>query len=281
MATALPFTTPGLSTFQGFTSGNANVPGAPEIYQRALVNRSILAPIGVKQIGPFAFDYQGDDTVSMDNEITDHFMEDNTASQDHIGVKPIMVTLRGLVSELALAQSVANSVSAALASVENQLSQADAYLGSYAPGTAQTMLAAITQAQSVAIQIEQAAARAAQIASFFLPGPQYNKQQTGYSQLNALYKARTLFTVFTPFEVFDNMAIVSVKATQPEKSRTTSDFTVTMKQLRFTNDLSPAKYQSVLGGNAANNWQAPTSSGSTLGLPVAFGDVSKNFVAVN
>lgn len=268
---------PGQSTFQQFTAGNFNVSGAGDRYLQAFVNRSILAPIGVKQIGPFAFDYQGDNTVDMENEITDHYLEDNTAVQDHIGVRPIVVTLRGYVSELALAQSVANSISAALASVENTLSQADAYLGHYTPGITQKMLAAITQAQSVAIQIEQAAARGAQIASLFTTGPQYNKQQVGYNQLNSLYKARTLFTVFTPFEVFNNMAIVSVKATQTERSRTVSDFTVTMKQLRFTDNISQSSYESQFGGNLANNAQPQTPIGTSVGTPVPLTDVTGAF----
>lgn len=277
MANELTVALPGLSTFQQFTAGNFNVSNAASNFQNFLVNRSILAPIGVKQIGPFAFDYQGDDSVEMDNDVTDHYLEDNTAVQDHIGVKPTMISMRGYVSELALAQSVANSISAALASVENTLSQADAYLGHYTPGVTQKMLTAITQAQSVAIQIEQAAARVAQIASFFTPGPQYDKQQTAFATLSSLRLAGVVFTVFTPFQVFDNMVIVSLVATQPERTRTMSDFVVKMKQLRFTDNISQSAFQSVLGGNAANNYQPKVSGGSTTGVPVPFNAVSEGF----
>lgn len=270
----------GPAAFQQFTRGNFNASGAADRYKQAFINRSVLAPIGVKQIGPFAFDYQGDDTVDMNNDVTDHFLEDNTAVQDHIGVRPITVTMRGLISELALAQSVANSISAALASVENQLSQASAYLGAYTPGVTQRMFAAITQAQNLAIQVEQAAARAAQIASFFFPGPaQLNRLQAGYAELNSLYKAGTLFTVFTPFETFDNMAITSIKAVQPERSKTVADVTVTMKQLRFVQNIQPSAYQAQYGGNAANNWQSPTASGTTTGLPRPLSAVQLDFPA--
>lgn len=270
----------GLSAFQQLTIGNFNIPGAADRYKEAFVNRSVIAPTGVKQISAFAFDYQGDDTVDMSNDVTDHYLEDNMAVQDHIGTRPITVTMRGLISELTLAQSVVNTISTLLSTVENNLSRAPAYLGTYSPGTTQTMLAAITQAQSLAIQVEQAAARAAQIASFFFPGPtQLNRLQAGYAELNALYKAGTLFDVFTPFESFKNMAIVSIRATQPEKSRTIADITVTMKQLRFVQAISTSAYQGQYGGNAASNWQSPTSSGTTTGLPVPLSAVQLDFPA--
>lgn len=269
---------PFVPSFQQFTAGNFNAPGAVGRFQSAFVNRSVLAPIGVQQIGPFVFDYRGDESVDMASDITDHFMEDNTARQDHIAVRPVMVTMRGLVSELALAQSVANSISAALASVENQLSQADAYLGKYAPGTTQTMLSAITQAQKVAIQAEQAAARAAQIASLIFPSNNtLNKQQAGYAQLNALWKAGTLFTVLTPFEVLDNMAIIGIKASQSERSKTVSDFTVTMKQLRFTNNFSRSQFEARNGGRLANDIQPTIPSGTTSGVFTPVSTVSGAF----
>lgn len=284
MSASLPFTIPGLPVASSIQAGNLNLnnlnpAGAGDRYLQSLVNRSILVPIGVGSVETFVFDYKGDESVDMHSDISDHYLEDNTAVQDHIGVKPISVTLRGYVSELSLSTSVANSISAALAAVENQLSQADAYLGHYTPGATQAMFAAITQAQKIAIQIEQATARAAQIASFFLPGPQYNKQQTAYNQLNALWKSQYLCTVVTPFEVFSNMAIVSVKALQSANSRTISDFTVSLKQVRFTESLLQSRYLEQFGGNASSNWQSPNSGGTTAGLTAPISDVTSKFTA--
>lgn len=261
-----------------FLPGNFNTQGTVNRFRDAFVNTSILIPIGVKQIGPFVFDYRGAESVDMVNDITDHYMEDNTARQDHIAIRPVMVTMSGIVSELVLAKSVANFISAALASVENQLSQTDAYLGKYAPGTTQTMLAAITQAQRVAIQAEQAAARVAQIASLVFPSnQQFNRVQSAYVELKALWASGALFTVATPFETLDNMAIVSIKATQPEKSNTIADFTVTMKQLRFTDNFSISAYQAQHGGRLVQNVQPRTPSGFGAGVLSPTSDVVTKF----
>lgn len=263
-------------TFYGGTSGSVNVPGAAALYQSYLYP-TIYAPYGVKQIGPFAFDDEHDDSVSQANTITDHFVETNEAVQDHIGVEPFRVTLKGVVSELVFSQASEGLVLSALQTVENTLSQADAYLGSYTPGATQTLLSAISQAQNVAVQIEQAASRAAQIASFFLSGPASNRQQEAYAQLSALRLARTIFTVYTPFQVFYNMAIENIQATQPALSTTKSTFTVTMKQIQFTSSLSSSSFSAQYGGNAAYGYQPQTSNGATNGLSSALTKVTNFF----
>lgn len=261
-----------------FATGNVNVPGAADLYQSFLVLGAVDAPFGVKQIGPFAFDDEQDDSVNLSNEITDHWVEDNTAVQDHIGIKPVSIVLKGRISELSLSASVLKSVSGALSAVENKLSQAPAYLGKYAPGTTQTLQKAITQAQSIAFQIEQGAARVAQLASYYpKSGPQRNKQQNAFAMLSALRNARTIFTVYTPFQVFYSMAIEDVSAVQSAGTRTISNFTVKMKQLQFTDDISQSSFLNQYGGRASAGYQPPTSNGLTSGITKAFADISPFF----
>ena len=197
---------------------NYNLPGSAADYQSFIIagNQSVAQPLGVLQIGPFAFDDDGDSDVVLENEITDHWLEDNTAVQDQIGLHPVTVTLKGRISELVFTKAAAGTLSALLATVESPLVQADAYLGAYTPGVTDALLNAITQAQNVFTQIEQDAARVAQIASFFTGGiPGANNQQEAFITLSALRNARVLFSVYTPFQVFNNMAITSVHATQP------------------------------------------------------------------
>ncbi len=258
------------------SASNVNAPGASALYQSFLY--PTLGPIaGVGQIGPFTFDDEQDDAVTGSNTITDHWVEDNTAVQDHIGVEPFKVTLKGVVSELVFSRASEGLVLSALQTVENTLSQADAYLGKYTPGATQTLVSAISQAQNVAIQIEQAASRAAQIANFFLSGPAANKQQTAFAQLNALRLARIIFTVYTPFQVFYNMAIESVQATQPALTKDKSMFVVTMKQLQFTSSLSASSFMTQYGGNAAYGYQPQTANGATNGLSSSLTTVTNFF----
>lgn len=252
-------------------NSNVNARDVTQQYDAAFNGRAILAPKGVQQIGAFAFDYKGDDVVDMVNDATDHWLEDNTAVQDHIGVHPTTVMLRGFVSELSLSSSLLSSISTALNAVQNTLTKVNAYTGGYTPGAVVAMQKSITQAQNVAVQIEQAVARAAQLASFFQNGPAMSKQQAAYFQLSSLRLARVVFTVFTPFQVFDNMVIIGLKSTQSEKTKTMSDFTVTMKQLNFSNSISVASYNANYGGRAAQSKQLRTLNGGTAGKAVVGG----------
>lgn len=266
-----------LSTFAQFTSGDINVPGASENYQTFLASGFTVAPQGVLQIGPFAFDYEGDDNVSQASEITDHFVEDNTAVQDHIGIKPVRITLKGIVSELTFGRTLANTLLLALTSVENGLSQTDAYLGKYTAGVTDTLLTTISQVENVAVQIEQGAARVAQIASYFIAGPYKSKQQQAYATLSSLQLARVLFTVYTPFQVFSNMAIEDFDMTQPGFTKTQANITVRMKQLQFSNTVTPSSFTTQFGGRASTGFQPTVTTGLTSGFTSAISNITSAF----
>jgi hypothetical protein len=46
------------------------------------------------------FNYEGEQNVTLTADITDHFIENNTAVQDQIAIKPIVITTQGFVGEL-------------------------------------------------------------------------------------------------------------------------------------------------------------------------------------
>lgn len=256
---------------------NTNVPGVAGEFSTFLTMGDVIAPAGVLQISSFAFDYEGDNRVTLSNEITDHWVEDNTSVQDHIATKPIIVNLRGKVSELSFSIQTSSGILATLASVESAISRVPAYLGKYTPGTTDTLLQAITQVQNITVQIEQGAARLQQLASYFQPGPQRNKQQQAFAILSALANARVLFTVYTPFQVFYNMAITDIDATQSANSKTISDFSVGMKQLKLTNTLSQAGFQAQYAGRAVQSFQSPVQNAITTGLSAVRTDVTNIF----
>ena len=48
----------------------------------------------------FFFDYEGEQSVQLQSEITDHYAEDNKSLQDQISIKPVIYTTRGFIGEL-------------------------------------------------------------------------------------------------------------------------------------------------------------------------------------
>jgi len=60
-----------------------------------------------------------------------------------------------------------------------------------------------------------------------------NKQQTMFQQFYGYWRNRILFTVQTPWAVFQNMAIMRLTAVQDADTQVITDFEVTFKLIRM------------------------------------------------
>src|SRR5271170_7629799 len=70
------------------------------------------------------FHYEGEQTVALESDITDHYIEDNTAIQDQIALKPVMITTHGFIGEL---NDVPPSFLSLLQSASQKLTTISAY----------------------------------------------------------------------------------------------------------------------------------------------------------
>ncbi len=273
----------GFDSFAGIQA-NANAADFVQKFTDAVAAVSILVPEGVTQIGAFAFDYQENNEVDLENEIPDHQMEDNTFSNDHIAVKPDRVILSGYVVELTMPAATIKTVLGALTAATNLLSALPVFLGAQTPGGAQAIAAAISQAQSVIVQVEQAVARAAQIANLlngFLNGQAMTKQQAAFKQLRALRDAGIIFTVYSSFQVHDNMAIESLRVIQPPDSQGWARFVVRMKKMNVIGASGTPHYLANLSSPVASaQGQAGTNVGATAGTPLAAGATASSTLSV-
>lgn len=201
---------------------------------------------------PLLFHYEGEQTVAIESDITDHYIEDNTAIADQISLKPELITTHGFIGELndvatgalALAQTLANKLVA---------------ISAYTPAISQTALIAYTQAfqaYQIATNIENAAVQSweslnnaagtglgggaqTEIGSGNFTLSSINstqtKQQVAFQQFYAYWRNRILFTVQTPWAVFQNMAIKNLRAIQSAETNMITDFEVTFKMIRTAN----------------------------------------------
>ena len=60
---------------------------------------------GYDQQRAFVFDLKKDYKYTLSSDITDHYVEDNVAIQDHIGLRPIILEVTGVISEINLLQT--------------------------------------------------------------------------------------------------------------------------------------------------------------------------------
>jgi hypothetical protein len=244
-------------TFTAIPDGQAYVDG--------LVNKYVLRSKAIQGIGGFIFDYLGEVNVSLQADITDHFAEDNTAIQDHVAIRPIKVTMKGFVGELVMPKP--QGVVGALASAQSALTQANAYLGTYTPGVAQTLSKAITQVQNTVNTINQTLAKAQNIISLF-PGspPASTKQAKAYSQLFTAMVQKLPMTIDTPYRVLKNMMIEQIVFVQPEDTQSWTDISVTLKQINFVEVITVAD-DGTMAGRLAQQAQTPTNKGVVPGAP--------------
>jgi hypothetical protein len=224
----------------------------------------------------FVFHYEGENTATLDSDITDHYVEDNTAIQDQIGLSPVMITTQGFIGELNnildLPSGAAGQIVATAVSKLSPLAQ-------YAPGLSVTAQNAYNEA-FYAYQLAQSLANTAVSTWSSITGtggesvigpnglalqPNQSKQQTAFQSFFGYWSTRTLFTVQTPWAVFENMAIKSLKAIQSHETRMITDFEITFKQMRFAQTLINTQFfpASEYGGRLAQQGASVTNLGTS------------------
>ena len=194
----------------------------------------------------FLFHYEGENTVQIESDITDHYVEDNSALQDQISVKPEIVSVHGYIGEL---NDVLPSVLAPLKTIADKLS----IISSYLPALSATAILALNEAEFAYNTVNNAIGSGvaawnsvngmisgngltAQTVIGSGPihtGTNQNKQQLAFQQFYGYWRNRTLFMIQTPWAVFDNMAIRSLRAVQDETTNTVTDFEISFKMIRF------------------------------------------------
>lgn len=234
----------------------------------------------------FQFNYEGEQTVTIESDITDHYVEDNTAVQDQIALKPEIVTTHGFIGELN------NVVPAALAPLKTAAEKLTS-IGAYTPQLTATALIAYSEAfflyqvaaaaansavaawTSIGNVISGASAQSVISATGLQKGNAQNKQQTAFQLFYGYWRSRTLFTVQTPWAVFSNMAIRSLRAIQDDTTNVITDFEISFKMIRTAATVtSPGGFLTSFNGRAgaqANPLQSLGTSSPTAGPSLGSG----------
>lgn len=197
-----------------------------------VANQAVVRPMNDTNINGFLFDFVGEEEITLESDITDHYVEDNYAIQDHIAQKPIRFIAKGYIGEIfnifpSSVLSILTTIqslsavpglqpvfSAQANQVYNQLSE----VGDAAVNV-------ITQAKSVASLLNGSSTTA-------------NKQQNAYATFLNFWQSRIPCYIETPWVVLFNMYVERVTPSQPENTNVISEFTVSFKQLRFASTLT-------------------------------------------
>lgn len=207
----------------------------------ASVNMYIVAPVDIKG-EVYLFDTRGEEEANLESDITDNWIEENSTMQDHIGLKPIVITLRGYVGELT------NKPNPDLAKLEEQYKNTSDKLPNLTLAPLNPFLPTLTtQAQYIVNRAEEAYGiykKANQTVERLdekmasIPVVNSTHQQEVFEKFRVMWQKRSLSTVFTPFGFYPDMAILSLNARQSEDTRYITEFTVTLKQIRIADEIS-------------------------------------------
>lgn len=209
-------------------------------YQPQVQNSSSTTNLQIQPPPTFLFDYEAEQFGLFESDITDHFTENNNSIEDQIALKPEMITTSGFIAEL---NDISPIPIPGIQAVPNKLTTIEAYV----PQLTTTALLAYNQATFLTAVALNAANNAVsswetiqgeasqnEVDAFGLtPGTIQNKQQAAFAQLYGYWSQRTLFTIQTPWALFSDMAILSLKPVQSGETRVITNFEITFKRIRF------------------------------------------------
>lgn len=229
------------------------------------LNEYVVTPANLFGLGGFVFDIEEGTTIISQATITDNFVEDNTAVQDHMAIQPLKVTLRSKVGEQVFRNT--DTLETFVQGAVQKLTILDAFLPQ--------LSAAEQQIRNLSgVDLE----------NFFTEGADdlldvwslvknlvavSSRQQQAYLFFKALQQEKILTSLQTPFEFMANMAIENITATQDAESEFVSTFTITLKQIRTATvtfvPFDAKKYQSRTGTQR----QPTDNQGKTQGKDVS------------
>lgn len=193
----------------------------------------------------FLFHYEGEQRVTLESDITDHVVENNSVINDQIALKPEIISTQGFIGEL---NNVVPEALLPLKIAAEKLTIINAYTPPLSVTAQRTFNTAMQAAQAAEILSKtkipsfgdvgggvteiSGSESAAEFAASVNEVTQ-NKQQLAFQKFYGYWRARTLFTVQTPWAIFKNCAILRINAIQPEDTQMISEFNIEFKVIRF------------------------------------------------
>lgn len=200
----------------------------------------------------FVFDIKKEYKLNLNSDITDHYVEDNVAIQDHIGLKPVILEVLGSIGEVTLKDKVGeqSDLDNYLKNQKDQniFNSVDSYLGrmgsltSFTPNIINQSLDVYNTAKfgySTVSKVINLDKRDSTSSRRFAYNSEYDedviaqtKQFEWVNWFKIQWWNRASFTIVTPYGVLTDMYILDLSASQPENTRYVTNLSIKFKQIR-------------------------------------------------
>jgi hypothetical protein len=228
---------------------------------------AVLMKAGQEGISGWVFDIPTGESIDLDSDITDHYVESGFFVTDHAVIKPIIITLSGLKGEVLYTGPKKDSVQNALNVATSVLGSVTAYMG---PLTAQASQKLSALSNEVSYAAGQAAAikkRASNLIKYFSgEDASKNLQQKAFLDISSIMRSKQIVTVQTPWNFFGNMMIKTISVNQDQDSNDFTTFSITLKEMRIvdtkTTTFDSGTYASAIDAQSADAANVGQTQGS-------------------
>jgi hypothetical protein len=233
-------------------------------------NSVIVSYPGAQGISGFIFDIPTGERITLSSDISEHYTENGSYVNDHIVNKPVEITLDGFIGELVYTKPKKGSLEYTANQITDALQSVDAYTGlaGYTAEMSQKIAALASQVAYVANQYNAIKKKATNLLNY-LSGSESTEtlQQAAYKKLYGFWKSKQTVSVQTPWQYYATMAIASIVASRDDKSDDYTDFSITLKEMRFadveTTTFDPKSFSAVDAQSSATKNIGKVSGSTT------------------
>lgn len=226
-------------------------------------------------------DIIGDETLTADCDVTDHYVESNTAYQDQISLKPKIYTINGEVGELVWYQKDKSS------QIVGQVAQRLEGVISFLPVSSRSFTQFKKKAMKAAQWVDTASnavSKLSNLMSLDILNEKGEKtgtrsvtnQEQAYQYLVSFRDTRSILTIKTPWGILKDYVITNLSFNQTKETRDKTSISITFKEFRTVSlgewvPFDTKKYQ----GNALFENQPEIDNGTTDGSDASLPTTTK------
>lgn len=202
----------------------------------------------------------GNESMSLQSEITDNYVENNVAYQDHIALKPMVYTVEGEVGELTWYKNdPQNSV---IGAVVQKLTP----VVSFAPSVSKTASSVQDKAMKVLNTVDSLDNAASRFWGFLSKDDVDTEQKKVFKYLQLLWAQRQPISIRTPWKKLDNYVIQNVEFSQSDRTSDKTKVKISFKEFKQTKTKTASfDLKKYMGRGSAQNAELQ-NKGMTTGI---------------
>lgn len=206
----------------------------------------------------------GTETMSLNADVTDYYVENNIAYQDHIALKPKVFTISGEVGELTWFRN--EKVNSIIYAVEQKLYPVVSFL----PPISKQASAIQSKALKIMGVVDSLDNFANRVWGLLSNDDVDTEQKKSYKYLMSLWQRRVPVDITTPYGRIKNYVIQSIEFTQPDRTVDKSQIKISFKEFKTVIEKRSRVDQKKLQGRKSAQQAAKQNKGTTTGVTLDY-----------